>query len=149
MNLAGHVTHAVSTGPSLSDGIGGFRLILHVLAATVWVGGQFTVAGLLPTIRSLGEDAPKKVAQALSRLLWPAYAVLVITGFWNISALTVKDASSAWKTVLIIKIVVVVLAGVGVYLHQRATTKRGTAIWGAVGALASVAALCLGVFLAG
>ena len=57
MNLAGHVTHAVSTGPSLSDGIGGFRLILHVLAATVWVGGQFTIAGLLPTIRSLGQDA--------------------------------------------------------------------------------------------
>jgi putative copper export protein len=149
MNIAGNVTHAVATGPSLSDGIGGFRLILHVLAATVWVGGQFTVAGLLPTIRSLGEDAPKKVAQALGRLLWPAYAVLVITGFWNISALTVKDASTAWKTVLIIKIVVVVLAGVGVYLHQRATTKRGTAVWGAVGALASVAALCLGVFLAG
>ena len=89
------------------------------------------------------------MAQALPRLLWPAYAVLVITGFWNISALTIKDASSAWKTVLIIKIVVVVLAGVGVFLHQRATTKRGTAIWGAVGGLASVAALCLGVFLAG
>ena len=149
MNYAGTVVHAASNGPTLSDGLGGFRLILHVLAATVWVGGQFTVAGLLPTIRSLGEDAPKKVAQALGRLLWPAYAVLVITGFWNISSLTVKDASTAWKTVLIIKIVVVVLAGLGVFLHQRATTKRGTAIWGAVGALASVAALCLGVFLAG
>ena len=70
--------------PSLSDGLGGFRLILHVLAATVWVGGQFTVAGLLPTIRTLGEEAPKKVARAFGRLLWPAYGVLVVTGFWNI-----------------------------------------------------------------
>ena len=86
------VAHVAAT-PALSDGLGGFRLILHVLAATVWVGGQFTVAGLLPTIRTLGEDAPKKVAQAFGRLLWPAYAVLVITGFWNISSLTVKDAS--------------------------------------------------------
>ena len=50
-----------SSVPTLSDGLGGFRLILHVLAATVWVGGQFVVAGLLPTIRTLGDDAPKKV----------------------------------------------------------------------------------------
>ena len=149
MNIAGNVTHVASTAPSLSDGLGGFRLILHVLAATIWVGGQFTVVGLLPTVRSFGEDAPKKVGQALGRLLWPAYAVLVITGFWNISALTVKDASSAWKAVLVVKIVVVAVAGVAVFLHQRARTKRGTAIWGAVGALASVTALCLGVFLAG
>jgi cytochrome bd-type quinol oxidase subunit 2 len=107
------------------------------------------VAGLLPTLRTLGDEATKKVARAFGRLLWPAYALLVVTGFWNISALTVKDASSAWKTVLIIKIVVVAMAGLAVFLHQRATTKAATAIWGAVGALASVAALCLGVFLAG
>jgi putative copper export protein len=140
---------SAATGPSLSDGLGGFRLILHILAATIWVGGQFTVAGLLPTIRNLGEDAPRRVAQAFARLLWPAYAVLVVTGFWNISALGVSDATSAWKAVLIVKVIVVVIAGVAVYLHQRATTKRGLAVWGALGALASVGALCLGVFLAG
>jgi putative copper export protein len=144
------MTHLAATDvPDLSDALGGVRLILHVLAATIWVGGQFTVAGLLPTIRTLGDDAPKQVARALGRLLWPAYAVLVVTGFWNIGSLTVSQASTAWKTVLIVKIVVVVVAGVGVYLHQRATTRRGLAVWGAVGAVASVAALCLGVFLAG
>ena len=135
--------------PSLAGGIGGFRLILHVLAATVWVGGQFTVAGLLPTIRSLGEDAPKAVARAFGRLLWPAYGVLVVTGFWNIGALTVKDASSTWKTVLVVKLAVVVVAGLAVFLHQRATTRTALAVWGAIGVVASVAALCLGVFLAG
>jgi putative copper export protein len=135
--------------PQLSDSIGGIRLILHVTAAAVWVGGQFTVAGLLPTIRGLGEDAPKKVARAFGRLLWPAYAVLVVTGFWNIAALTVKDASSAWKAVLIVKIVVVAIAGVAVFLHQRSTSKVGLAVWGSIGGVASVAALCLGVFLAG
>lgn len=135
--------------PQLSDSIGGIRLILHVTAAAVWVGGQFTVAGLLPTIRGLGEDAPKKVARAFGRLLWPAYALLVVTGFWNIAALTVKDASSAWKAVLIVKIVVVAIAGVAVFLHQRSTSKVGLAVWGSIGGVASVAALCLGVFLAG
>ena len=135
--------------PQLSDSIGGIRLILHVTAAAIWVGGQFTVAGLLPTIRGLGEDAPKKVARAFGRLLWPAYAVLVVTGFWNIAALTVKDASSAWKAVLIVKIVVVAIAGVAVFLHQRSTSKVGLAVWGSIGGVASVAALCLGVLLAG
>jgi len=135
--------------PTLSAGLDGFRLILHVLAATVWVGGQFTVAGLLPTIRTLGDDAPKKVARALGRLLWPAYALLVVTGFWNIGALEVKNASTAWRTVLWIKIAVVLLAGVAVFLHQRSTSRTGLAVWGAVGALSSVAAVCLGVFLAG
>ncbi len=138
-----------SSVPSLAPGLDGLRLILHVLAAAVWVGGQFTVAGLLPAIRSLGEDAPKKMAGALGRLLWPAYAVLVITGFWNIGALATSHASSAWKAVLMLKIAVVVIAGVGVALHQRASSRQATAIWGAIGALASVAALCLGVFLAG
>ena len=147
--LAGHTGMFGADVPSLSDGLGGFRLILHVLAASVWVGGQFTVLGLLPTVRTFGDEAPKAVGRALARLLWPAYAVLVVTGFWNISALTVKDASSAWKAVLMVKIAVVVVAGVAVFLHQRATSRRATALWGAVGAVASVVALCLGVFLAG
>ncbi len=117
------MSHLVSAdaAPTLSDGLGGLRLILHVLAATVWVGGQITVAGLLPTIRTLGEDARKRVAGAFARLLWPAYAVLVLTGFWNISAITVSHASTAWKAVLIVKLVAVAVAGVAVYLHQRST----------------------------
>jgi putative copper export protein len=139
----------VATAPTLAPGLDGFRQILHVLAATVWVGGQFTVAGLLPTIRTLGDDAPKKVARAFGRLLWPAYGVLLLTGFWNIGAVDAKHASSAWNTVLGIKISVVLIAGVAVFLHQRSTSKVGLAVWGAIGALASVAALCLGVFLAG
>jgi putative copper export protein len=138
-----------SNAPLLAGGLDGFRLILHVLAATIWVGGQFTVAGLVPTLRSLGDDAPKKVGRAFGRLLWPAYAVLVATGLWNIGALAVGQASSAWKAVLMVKITVVVVAGLAVFLHQRSTSTRSTAIWGAVGGVASVAALGLGVFLAG
>lgn len=141
--------HLLADTPQLASALTGIRLILHVLGAAVWVGGQFTVLGLLPTVRSLGEDAPKKVAQALPKLLWPAYALLIVTGIWNIMAIDAKSASSAWNAVFGIKMCFVLLAGIGVFLHQRATTKRGTAIWGAVGALSSVAALCLGVFIAG
>jgi putative copper export protein len=138
-----------TTAPSLASALDGVRLTLHVLAAAVWVGGQFTVAGLLPTVRGLGADAPKAVARALARILWPAYVVLVLTGVWNVSAVSTSLASSAWKAVLVAKIVVVATAGVAVFLHQRAATARGKAVFGAVGSLTSVAALVMGVFLAG
>jgi putative copper export protein len=141
--------HLTTAAPTLSPALDALRLTLHVLAATIWVGGQFTVTGLLSTVRGLGDEAPKKVARALARLLWPAYAVLIVTGFWNIAALDVGHAASAWKAALMVKITVVLVAGVGVFLHQRATSRRSMAVWGSVGGLASVAALVLGVLLAG
>ena len=83
---------------------------MHVLEATIWVGGQFTLAGLVPTVKQFGEDAPKRIANAFARIMWPAYAVLLITGFWNVSVVQ-KGQPSAWKVVLGIKIAVVLLAG--------------------------------------
>lgn len=74
--------------------------------------------------------------------------MLVITGFWNVSA-THAGEPRAWPVVLGVKIAVVVVAGVAAWLHSRAATRAGLAAWGAVTALASVAALALGVFLAG
>jgi putative copper export protein len=132
----------------LSSALDGIRLSVHVLAATIWVGGQFTLAGPVSTARGLGEGASKALAQAFSRMQWPAYAVLVLTGLWNVSAVHAGQPRS-WVVVLVVKIVVVALAGVSAYLHTRSSTKRGLALWGAVSALSSTAALVMGVFLAG
>jgi putative copper export protein len=125
------------------------RLFLHVLAATVWVGGQIVLLGLLPTARQLGPEAPKRLADAFARLAWPAYAVLVITGFWNISTFTFADQTTSWKIILVVKIVVVALAGLATVLHTRAKSKRALAFWGGVAGLSSVAALLFGILLAG
>ncbi len=38
------------------------RLTLHVLAASVWVGGQITLAGLVPSVRSRAPQALAAVA---------------------------------------------------------------------------------------
>ena len=125
------------------------RLTLHVLAATVWVGGQIVMTGLVGPARGLGPEAPRTLARAFARLAWPAYVVLLVTGVWNVTSVGYAAQDSVWKTVLIAKIAVVVIAGLGVLLHQRATTKQGLAVWGSVGGLASVVALVMGILLAG
>jgi putative copper export protein len=125
------------------------RLTLHVLAATVWVGGQIVMMGLVGPARGLGGDAPRTLARAFARMAWPAYAVLVVTGIWNVSSVTWSAQSSAWKAVLMAKIAVVLVAGIGAFLHQRATTKSQLALWGSVAGTASVVALVMGILLAG
>ncbi|HXQ58620.1 MAG TPA: hypothetical protein VN799_00935, partial [Acidimicrobiales bacterium] len=137
------------TGPaSLAPALDGVRLSLHVLAASVWVGGQLTLAGLVPVARGLGEGAARTLARAFARIEWPAYGVLLLTGLWNVSA-THAGQPKAWQAVVGVKIAVVLLAGLAAGLHSRATGKAGLAVWGAVTALSSVTALVLGVFLAG
>jgi putative copper export protein len=133
---------------ALAPALDGIRVSIHVLAAAVWVGGQLTLAGLVPTARGLGEGAARALARAFARIQWPAYAVLVVTGLWNVSA-SHAGQPRAWQVVLGVKIAVVLVAGLAAWLHSRAGTKAGLAVGGAITALASVAALALGVFLAG
>jgi putative copper export protein len=123
------------------------RLFLHVLAATVWVGGQLTLAGLVPGLRALGPDAPKAVARRFNRIAWPAFAVLVLTGLWNLGETHVGDQPSAWKATLVAKLVVVAASGISAALHTRATSKQGLAIWGGLSGLTALLALFYGVQL--
>jgi putative copper export protein len=125
------------------------RVSLHILAACVWLGGQIVVAGLLPTIRSLGEEAPRKVAQAFGRLSWPAFWLLVLTGFWNYAAVHGSTQSSSWNAAFGAKMLMVAAAGVGVFLHTRAKTPRARGIFAGIGTLATLIAMVLGILIAG
>jgi putative copper export protein len=138
----------VTLSGTLAPAITGVRLSLHVLAAAVWVGGQITLAGLVPAARRLDPGAPRTLARAFARVQWAAYAVLAVTGVWNVTA-SHAGQPRVWQAVLSVKIAVVALAGVAVWLHTRASTTAAIAAWGAVGALSSLAALVMGVFLAG
>lgn len=123
------------------------RLFLHVLAATIWVGGQITLAAAVPALRLINADAPSAAARAYSRIAWPAFGVLVLTGIWNIAAEGAKSGS--YGLTLGIKIGVVILSGVAASVHARATTSRNRAVFGAASGLFAILALLLGIVLAG
>ncbi|MEV3926993.1 hypothetical protein [Actinomadura coerulea] len=119
------------------------RIFLHVLAATIWVGGQITLGALVPALRGY-EGVTKAAARRFSAIAWPAFAVLVLTGGWNIAA---GDLGGAAQRTLEVKLVFVVLSGVAAFLHARAESKAGLAVWGALGALGALLALFFGVQL--
>lgn len=140
---------AAASQPQLADTLTLVRLTLHVLAASVWVGGQLVLGGLLPTVRGLGPDAPRTIARAFGRLSWPAYWLLIITGIWNFNSLDHGIATHSWTLTFDVKMFAVVLAGLGTYLHTKAKTSKARGIYAGIGTLASIVALVLGVALAG
>ena len=123
------------------------RLFLHVLAATVWVGGQITLAGLVPGLRALSPEAPRMVARRFNRIAWPAFVVLVATGIWNVVAVH-GSISGAYAVTLFVKVTVVALAGASAALHSSAKNRAALALFGALSALASLGAVFLGIMLA-
>ena len=123
------------------------RLFLHVLAASVWVGGQLTLAGLLPGLRALGPDAPRTIARRFNRIAWPAYGVLLATGVWNLLESSFGDRGTDWQVTLFVKLVVVALSGVSAATHAMSASRAVLAVGGAVAGVSSLAALFLGVQL--
>lgn len=123
------------------------RLFLHVLAATVWVGGQLTLAALVPVLRGLGSPAPKVAARRFNQVAWPAFGILVATGIWNVIAESDK-VTGGYRATLIVKLAMVALSGLTAFLHARARTRAGLAIFGALTGITALAALFFGVLLA-
>src|SRR2546426_10375009 len=96
------------------------RLFLHVLAATVWVGGQLVLGGLVPVVRRSGREAVSAVARRFQLLAWPAWGLLLLTGVWNIQAAHFSDQSDAWKATGMATIGAFLVAGVATAVHTAA-----------------------------
>jgi putative copper export protein len=124
------------------------RLFLHVLAATVWVGGQLTLAALVPALRGAGVDVPKRAARAFNQIAWPAFGVLLLTGIWNVAA-EHDQVHGRYRTTLMVKLVVVAVSGITAVAHARARNRRALAVFGALTGISALLALFLGVLLAG
>ena len=126
------------------------RLFLHVLGATVWVGGQIVLAALVPVVRQRGgRDATLATARRFQIIAWPAFALLLVTGVWNLFAVHVGDQSSEYITTLFVKLLLVAVSGIGALGHTL-FARRNAALGGAlagVGLLAALGATFLGVLL--
>ena len=123
------------------------RLFLHVLAAAVWVGGQFALAGIVPTLRREAPEATRVVARAFARVAWPAFALVVLTGLWNIAEVDVTNTDTAYQVTLMLKITVAILSGVFAAVHAAGRSKLTIAVGGSLGGLCALGAMFLGILL--
>ena len=127
------------------------RLFLHILSASVWVGGQFVMAGVVPALRSsghaeAGSPVVKAAANGFARVAWPAFAIAFFTGMWNLFEVP-DGVESAYHATLGIKILIVVAAGVSAFVHARTSTRSVMAATGAIGMVASIVAMFFGQLL--
>jgi putative copper export protein len=131
----------------LSPTLTTLRLFLHVLAASVWVGGQIVLIGLVPAIRVSYPEATKLVAKAYGRVAWPAFAIVVLTGLWNLGEVDVTNTSTAYQITLFVKIALAMVSGAAAAVHQVGRSKVALAVGGALGFLAALAAMFCGYLL--
>ena len=131
----------------LSPTIDSIRLFLHVLAASVWVGGQIVLGGLVPKLRQVAPESLKVAANAFARIAWPAFAVVVVTGMWNILDITVGDMSTEYQVSMFVHVLLALAAAMFVVIHSVGQTKLALALGGALGLLTSLGAMFVGVLL--
>jgi putative copper export protein len=131
----------------LSPTLHTLRLFLHILAASVWVGGQIALAGVVPAVRRVAPDATGTVARAFARVAWPAFAVVVLTGIWNLVDVDIADTGTAYQVTLFVKLLLVFASGAAAAVHSLADTKLALALGGAIGLLAGLGAMFFGYLL--
>ena len=131
----------------LSPTADSIRLFLHVLAASVWVGGQIVLGGLVPKLRQVAPESLKVAANAFARIAWPAFAVVVVTGMWNILDITVGDMTTEYQVSLFVHVLLAMATAMFVVIHSVGQTKLALALGGALGLLTSLGAMFVGILL--
>ncbi|HZS14043.1 MAG TPA: CopD family protein [Candidatus Dormibacteraeota bacterium] len=136
-------------------------LWVHVVAACIWIGGQVTVAAVIPLLR--GRDAADGGALAIAvgrryqAVAWPAFAALAVTGVINVGNAGLQWShlldSAAGRT-LTVKLGLVALSGAAAAVHAFVQApRRRSAMWsatlGSLSLLAAVVAALYGVAIAG
>ena len=121
------------------------RLTLHVLAATVWVGGQILLPALVGPLRKAAPATVAIAARAYAWVAWPAFGVLVLTGGWMLA--TAGDESAAFRLTLMIKLTLVLVSGIGAALHTFLKDPTLKGIAAGVGLVSALVVVLLGVAL--
>ena len=113
-------------------------LYVHILGATVWIGGLIVVAALVPAVRKATTD--REVIRAIARrfgvVSWIALGTLVLTGAW-------MAATRVWDTVLITKVSLVLVSAILAGWHTMAARNQSPALRGAIQGVILVLALVI------
>ena len=131
----------------LTPNLDTFRLFLHVLAASVWVGGQIVLAGLVPGLRRAAPEAVPVAARAFARIAWPAFAIAVVTGLWNLVDIDVANTTTPYQVTLFVKLALVFASGGAAAVHQAGRSRAALAVGGAIGLVAALGAMFCGYLL--
>lgn len=121
------------------------RIFLHVLAASVWVGGQIVLGGLVPRLRQAFPESTKVAAQAFGRIAWPAFAVAVVTGIWSVLDISMSDQSTAYQVTIFVHVSLVAVSGTAAAVHSLGRSKLALALGGAIGLLSALGAMFVGL----
>lgn len=136
-------------------------LWIHMLAASLWIGGQATIAVLVPMLRA----QPRLLSAAARRyqwLAWTAFGVLVVTGLANMhnAGIGLSDFTKTPQgRTLTLKLAFVALSGIAAAVHAfvvapraagelNTSTRAVSATLGALSLLAAVTAALYGVIIA-
>lgn len=98
-----------------------------MLAVTVWVGGQLTVAVLMPGLRGAGSDVPdgRRIVSVAARrfqpLAWGAFVVLLFSG---LGLLMDTSRGGSFGRVFAEKMVFVLVSAIAAAVHAMGTGPR-------------------------
>ncbi|MFM8945420.1 MAG: hypothetical protein ACKOJC_01755, partial [Actinomycetota bacterium] len=87
----------------------------------------------------------KVVAQAFGRVAWPAFALAVVTGIWSILDVSMSDQTTSYQVTIFVHVVLVATSGTAAAIHSLGRSKLALALGGAIGLLAALAAMFVGL----
>jgi putative copper export protein len=131
----------------LSPSLDTVRVFVHVLAATIWVGGQLTLAALVPRLRAGAPDAVRITARRFNTVAWPAFGVLVASGIWNLFEVDIAGTGTDYQVTLFVKLMLVAASGGGAAVHAIGRSKAAIVLGGIAAGLGGIGALFFGVLL--
>lgn len=112
---------------------------LHVLGATVWVGGLITLGALVPAVRRATDDREvlRSMARRFGVVSWIALGVQVATGLW------MAIDRFPWSAALNWKIGLVMISALLAAWHTTMAREQSAAVRGSIQGAILVLALAI------
>jgi putative copper export protein len=111
---------------------------LHLLGATVWVGGLIVLAATMSAVRNVTDDRRVigVIARRFAALSWIALAVLVVTGL-------IQTSDYGWSGLLMVKVSLVLASMILAVWHTVSARTQLPAIRGMIQAIILILALII------